>query len=208
MKRQPDLVPKVFDDPEFVRGYVKRHARLSQKMASIYADVLSQAGFESGRILDAGTGPGDVAIHLARLFPAAHVLGLDLGEPALELARAAAQGAALSERVTFEQGDVESMPFEDDSFDAVISLNTFHVVDDPVAMLNEIERVLKPDGVLAVNFTRRWWLGWVIAVLRTGYTMPEAQEIVARSNLRPVEFSQGLWWLAFGASPPAAPWQG
>ena len=47
------------------------------------------------------------------------------------------------------------MPFEDDSFDVVVSVNTFHVVDDPVAMLNEIERILKPEGILGLSCIKR-----------------------------------------------------
>jgi ubiquinone/menaquinone biosynthesis C-methylase UbiE len=42
-------------------------------------------------------------------------------------------------------------PFEEKSFDAVVSLNTFHVVKDPILIVNEIERVLATDGCLMVE---------------------------------------------------------
>ena len=198
MKRQPDLIPRVFDDGEFVSGYVRRHAKLSAAMGKLYADMLSEAGLGSGRILDLGTGPGGVAIHLARALPQAQVVGADLAETALETARSAARQAGLSGRVCFEQADAQALPYDKDCFDAVISLNTLHVVDDPVAMLNEIERVLKPEGVFAVRLVRRWWLGWLVAILRTGYTAAETRAIVAQSRLRPAQYRQGLWWIALG----------
>jgi ubiquinone/menaquinone biosynthesis C-methylase UbiE len=89
--------------------------------------VLVQGGFAQGRILDAGCGAGDLALELARRIPEAEVVGLDLSEPLLQLARSSTAEAGLTARVVFEKGDIQKMLFQDGWFDVVVSLNTFHV---------------------------------------------------------------------------------
>ena len=59
--------------------------------------------------------------------------------------RAERRGRGLS-HVRFQQGDVGSLPFEDGSFDTVLSLNGFHAFPDKEAAWKEIDRVLKPGG--------------------------------------------------------------
>ena len=56
------------------------------------------------------------------------------------------------ENVHFMQGDVGKLPFEDESFDLVLSLNGFHAFPDKEAAYSEIFRVLKPDGIFCGCF--------------------------------------------------------
>ena len=189
MKRSP---PEYFQDAEQARSYAQSSAKRSINIArEVFVKWLQQQGFSEGRILEVGCGSGEVAIELAIQFPKAKVTGLDLSEPMLEMARASAENAGLSDRVLFKKGDTQSMPFEDKSFDAIVSLNTFHVVKDPVLMVNEIERVLAPDGCLMVTDIRRSWLGLFMPILKTAYTSTEAREVLSRSRLRRYEFLQG-----------------
>ena len=159
--------------------------------------LLEQQGFSEGRILEVGCGSGEVAVELALAFPKATLVGLDLSKPMLEIARASAEKVGVSNRVSFKEGDAQSMPFGDRSFDAVVSLNTFHVVKDPIAMLNEIERVLAPDGSVMVTDIRRSWLRLFMPILNTAYTSAQARGLLSRSRLRQYEFLQGLFWLGF-----------
>jgi len=202
MKREPNMYPSVFTDPEAAREYAASAAKRGKRIGKDFAKVLSQLGFEKGQILDAGAGSGDVAIELARVFPRAEVVGLDLSEPLLELARSSMEKAGLSDRLSFEKGDVQAMPFEDDSFDVVASLNTLHVVDDPVAMLDEIERVLAPNGMLGLSDIKRSWFGLFMPILKTAYTATEAKELLHRSKLRPWEFHESFLWFSVGAGGP------
>lgn len=54
--------------------------------------------------------------------------------------------------ISFEQGDVAALPFPDETFDAVVSLNGFHAFPDKEAAYRELDRVLKPDGIFTGCF--------------------------------------------------------
>ena len=90
------------------------------------------------RVLDAGCGAG-LALKMAAEL-GADVAGIDASAGLLEVARDRLPGARL------EHGDLEILPFEDDSFDVVTGFNSFQYAADPVAALQEARRVSKPGG--------------------------------------------------------------
>jgi 2-polyprenyl-3-methyl-5-hydroxy-6-metoxy-1,4-benzoquinol methylase len=104
------------------------------------------------------------------------------------------QTAGLTGRVAFEKADVQEIPY-DDAFDAVVNLQMLHFVQDPVAMLDEMERMLAPDGVLFMADIRRSWVGLLDKVFKSALTVEEACALVLRSDLREGAFSSVLlWW--------------
>lgn len=110
------------------------------------------------RVLDVGCGPGNYS----RWFAAAGaglVVGLD-PSPTM-LARAVEQGG---DRVAYIRGDGAALPFADGTFDAVASIGVLHVMESPVAALEEMTRVLAPGGRLVLGALcgrrkrrRLWW---------------------------------------------------
>lgn len=90
------------------------------------------------RLLDVGCGAG-MAMQLAADL-GAEVAGIDASAGLLEVARDRLPGARL------ERGDLEILPFDDDSFDVVTGFNAFQFAADPVAALREARRVTKPGG--------------------------------------------------------------
>jgi ubiquinone/menaquinone biosynthesis C-methylase UbiE len=101
-------------------------------------------------VLDVGCGCGaDVFVASQMVTAQGRAAGLDLTPEMLAHARAAA-GRWSPRNVAFEAGDVESMPFADDSFDAVISNGALNLAPDKEAAFREIARVLRPGGRLAV----------------------------------------------------------
>ena len=102
-----------------------------------------QAGF---KLLDAGCGSGGMLARLRKHFPAASLTGMDFVPRALELTRERNIGAELV------QGRADDLPFEDSSFDVVLSLDVIvlHGIDDRAA-ISEMHRVLRPGGNLIVN---------------------------------------------------------
>jgi len=98
------------------------------------------------KILDVGTGPGIVANLLADLGH--EVTGIDTSVEMLNRARENTQ--ALNRHLKFIQADVEDLPFEDSSFDAVVSRYVMWTIPNPTAALEEWHRVLKPGGRLVI----------------------------------------------------------
>ena len=85
------------------------------------------------------------------------------------------------------------------TFDVAININMLHLVDDPIRMLNEIERVLVPGGYLFVSDLRRSLLGYVEDEIRSALTIPEAKSLFEESELRHGIFRWGLLWWKFEA---------
>ena len=152
-------------------------------------------GFQKGKILDAGCGFGGTDIVIAQKFQDSEIIGIDLSETLLDIANSSAQSANLHERVKFEKADVQQMPYDDNSFDVLLNLNMVHLVDKPIEMLNEIERVLKPDGSLFIVDLRRSWAGLIEKEVKSSLTLEEAKELFGRSKLRDGVFTRSfLWW--------------
>lgn len=205
MKRGELFHPRVFDDRAWAEGYYKRNAKNIARTGRRLANLLAGAGFAEGRILDAGCGFGAVPIELARRFPGAEVAGVDLGEPLLEIGRELSAASGAGGRIELARGDVERLDFPDDSFDVVVCSYMLHVVEDPVAMLNEIERVAKPEARILVTDLRRNWLGLFVRKLRTAYTLPEAMDIIGRSRLRAGRGATGSFWWDYLAGEGLSP---
>ncbi len=95
------------------------------------------------RVLDAGSGTGHTALAFAPLV--AEVVAVDLTEAMLEQGRRLAEERGLT-NITFQNGDVEQLPFPDASFDLVTSRYSAHHYPHPQAALREFKRVLRPGG--------------------------------------------------------------
>lgn len=98
------------------------------------------------RILDAGSGTGEGASRLAELFPRATVLGVDILDHHLELARNRYRG--LADRLTFEHRSIYELELPDASFDLVTCRHVIHSIPFPERVLAELRRVTKPGGRL------------------------------------------------------------
>lgn len=107
--------------------------------------IEAAAARHPARVLDIGTGPGYVPIGIAKLYNT-EVVGIDLSEGMIALARENAGKERLGDRLKFEVGDGKNLRFEDGSFDMVISTATLHHWRRPVKVLNEGYRVLRPGG--------------------------------------------------------------
>lgn len=97
------------------------------------------------RVLDVACGTGVLARAVAeRVGPAGEVIGLDINEGMLAVAR------RLAPQIEWRSGPAEALPFEDNSFDAVVSQFALMFFEDRRAALAEMWRVLRPGGHLAI----------------------------------------------------------
>jgi SAM-dependent methyltransferase len=97
------------------------------------------------RVLDAGCGSGSMSRLIARSFPQAEVVGVDVQEQYLDFARARGREEGIR-NLTFQSGDVFALPFPDASFDLVWSKYLLQWLREPRSALAEMKRVTKPRG--------------------------------------------------------------
>jgi ubiquinone/menaquinone biosynthesis C-methylase UbiE len=98
------------------------------------------------RILEAGSGTGEAASRLAELFPAATVLGVDIIDAHLELARK--RYARLAPRLRFEHQSIFQLNEADESFDLTVCRHVLHSVPQPERVVGELVRVTRRGGYL------------------------------------------------------------
>jgi len=111
---------------------------------TLFTDALDAAGVGAGTVvLDAGCGSG-LALALAD-ERGARTSGIDISAPLLAVACRRVPSADLRE------GGLDTLPFRDDTFDAVLAINALQFAADPAGALREIHRVLRPGGRLAVG---------------------------------------------------------
>jgi ubiquinone/menaquinone biosynthesis C-methylase UbiE len=110
--------------------------------------VLEQALPLRGRVLDIGTGKGRFVVPLARLCP--HVTTVDVNGEEQRQARLEAMLAGVADRIRFVIHDARFLPWPAAGFDAVVSWNVFHHLDDPGRVFGEMLRVLRPGGKLVL----------------------------------------------------------
>ena len=99
------------------------------------------------RVLDLCTGTGGVAMAMARTS-GSRVVGVDLSRQMLSRARTKSSKDGIQQHIDLLMGRAESLAFAEGCFDAVCFTYLFRYVEDPVATLGEIVRVLKPGGRL------------------------------------------------------------
>lgn len=101
-------------------------------------------------ILDIATGTGDLAIQFAEKVSAEKIVGLDLSEGMLSVARKKAAKKHFGDLLTFVQGDSEALPFENNSFDAITVSFGIRNFENLEKGLSEILRVLRPGGIFVI----------------------------------------------------------
>ena len=105
----------------------------------------------SGKLLEVPVGTGVLTMPVYKDLPDADITCLDYSETMMSAAQAKAQYASIS-NIHFMQGDVGTLPFEDETFDIVRSLNGFHAFPDKEAAYRETYRVLKKGGTFCGCF--------------------------------------------------------
>ncbi|WP_235297068.1 bifunctional demethylmenaquinone methyltransferase/2-methoxy-6-polyprenyl-1,4-benzoquinol methylase UbiE [Portibacter marinus] len=109
--------------------------------------LMTEEGIEI--VLDVATGTGDMVFMYAE-SDIDQIIGLDISNGMLDIARKRSSKYKLSDRVQFQNGDAEKLPFEEASFDAVSVSYGIRNFEDLELGLGEILRVLKPGGRLVV----------------------------------------------------------
>jgi SAM-dependent methyltransferase len=116
--------------------------------ATEYADFVLPSIGGRDRLVDVGCGPGSITVGLAQV--AGHVTGIDVDEAEFADARAYAEKHGI-DNVEFLQGSIYDLGLPDTSVDVCTLFSMMETLDDPLAGLAEVRRVVKPGGLVAAS---------------------------------------------------------
>jgi SAM-dependent methyltransferase len=131
------------------------------------------------KILDVSSGRGTQAIYYAQAFDV-EVVGIDLSEEMISAAEGNAAAAGVVGRVRFRVGDSQELPFDAGMFDSAINECAVGIPDDSQAVLNEMVRVTKPGGIVAIHEST-----W-----KQELASEEKEEFSERYGTTPLEFEE------------------
>jgi ubiquinone/menaquinone biosynthesis C-methylase UbiE len=173
-ERTPSL--ESLDDPKVARAYGWVATMPPMRLLRWFVVHRAVAMTGRGEAADLGCGPGQLVIELARRAPGLQVTGIDLSDEMIVRGQANARHAGLSDRVSFRQGAAQQIPFPDASLDLVVSTLSLHHWSDPVAVLDEIVRVLRPGGSFLIFDLRRDMIApcWLLLWFATHVIVPAA----------------------------------
>ncbi len=124
---------------------VAAHATRSIANSAAYLEPHLEPGLD---LLDVGCGPGSITAEFAaRVAPEGSVLGIDYSEQVVERARNSFGDSG----ATFQVMDLYALDVEDNSYDIAHAHQVLQHVSDPVAALREMQRVVRPGGIVAVR---------------------------------------------------------
>ena len=153
MRLMRSILMRAFGRPQGTLGRLGGviMARMNADCGAWVIDLLEVTPFD--RVLEVGFGPGVVIQRLAKLAAAGHIAGIDLSREMVEQARARNATAVQGGRVELRHGSVQSLPFNDNSFDKALAINSMQLWPNAVAALQEVHQVIKAGGSIALGFT-------------------------------------------------------
>lgn len=141
--------------------------------------------YQGKKVLEIGCGPGIDAVQFARA--GADIWGVDLSSRAIELCRANLIINGFQERAEqFFVGNAEELPFPDESFDSVYSHGVLHHTVNTERAIEEVRRVLKPQGAAVIMLYNRWsWFNFLAILSGTNIEhKDEDAPIIKRYSIR------------------------
>ena len=130
-------------------------------------------------VLDVSSGRGTQAVYYAETF-GVFVTGLDISEKMISTAIEKATENGVSDKVKFVLGDSQDLPFKESTFDVVINECAVGIPDDSQKVLNEMLRVVKPGGVVAIHES----------IWKQTLSEKEKEEISERYGTTPLELTE------------------
>jgi ubiquinone/menaquinone biosynthesis C-methylase UbiE len=139
------LEPEVMDTFDEARDY---DAMDHREVNRVFVSDLLAAAPAGPDVLDLGTGTALIPIELCKSCEDCRVMAVDLSVHMLDLARYNVEVAGLTGRIQLSHIDAKELPFEDAMFDVVMSNSIVHHIPQPIQVLQETVRVVRPGGLI------------------------------------------------------------
>jgi SAM-dependent methyltransferase len=155
MKHLEETVGRQFARPRGLLGqFAARLMRRGNAPLNLWMVEILKVGPQH-RILEVGFGPGVALAELLARASDGFVAGVDASELMVRHARYRHADAIAARRLEVRQGDVSSLPYDDATFDKVCGTHVIYFWPDAVATVQELRRVLRPGGTLALAYQER-----------------------------------------------------
>lgn len=135
---------------EYSHGYGVASEYMTKKSVHTHAAHIMPYMRSGMNLLDCGCGPGTITLGLADLVAPGQVVGIDIEPSQIEKAKVHAEARTVT-NIRYEVASVYELPFPDSSFDAALAHTLLQHLQDPISALQEIRRVLKAGGVVALR---------------------------------------------------------
>lgn len=138
---------------EFCWPYSAIYSYIASVMEPAYKNIARTTALPQyvKTLLDIGGGDGRLAVALAKQYPnLSKIITADISKDMSERARKRAEKNGLGDRIHSHVNDVHNLSYEDSYFDVIVSFGSMHHWEDPIKALRELDRVLKPNGILIV----------------------------------------------------------
>ena len=167
-------------------AYVKHLKETHPLREPTLREIINSLNLPKGsKGLDAGCGIGLPALMLAEAIGKdGHVIGLDIVPDLLAYAKKLVKKSGFSKQVTFKEGSISKLPFDNNTFDWAWSADCVgYAPGEPLPLIKELARVVKPGGIIAI-------LAWSSQQLLPGYPQLEARLNATSSGIAP--FIKGM----------------
>ena len=186
----------------------------------IETNLILKEGISSGLALEIGPGPGYLGLEWLKKTQGTRLKGLEISGDMITLAKKNAIEDSLSDRIEYYQGDAQSIPFEDNHFDAVFTNGSLHEWAHPENIFNEIARVLKPHGRYMISDLRRdmiapmKWFLWLtlspkemrpglITSINAAYTLSEIRTLLTSTKINGWKAQKNIIGIVITGQKPA-----
>jgi ubiquinone/menaquinone biosynthesis C-methylase UbiE len=120
------------------------------------AEYLKKHLVKDAYVLDVGCGPGNLTASISELVNPGVVIGIDISDDVIEVART----DFASSRISFEVDDIYALNYSDNEFDVVHAHQVLQHLGDPIAALHELKRVVKTGGIVAARDSDYGEMSW------------------------------------------------
>jgi ubiquinone/menaquinone biosynthesis C-methylase UbiE len=198
--------PRVVETDEGIQGeftvevYDEMMRNLRDK-GWIETELILKMGINRGLCLELGPGPGYLGLEWLSKTEGTTLRALEISGDMIKKAEKNAAEYGLPNRVKYVEGDAQTLPFDDETFDGVFTNGSLHEWSRPDRIFDEIHRCLKPGGKYMVSDMRRdmnlfvkWFLKLMtkpkeikpglVTSINASYTVQEITSILSKTNLK------------------------
>lgn len=131
---------------------ILQHIVFRSSHTMLFKEIVNGKRRKKFKVLDVGCGTGELAFKLADYMDKAEIHGVDISKTMIEKAnhKIAINSRKNSHNIKFKVGDVEELPYKDNSFDIITCSHSFHHYLNKEKAISEMYRILKPNGRLMI----------------------------------------------------------